>query len=42
LSIDRRMTQHSSLDSSQRAASNGGNFMSLGSMDRKLFAFKNS
>ena len=38
-SIDRRDFYYSSLDSSGRDASNGGRFMSLASLDGKLFAF---
>jgi len=36
-SSDHRETKHSSLDSSQRDASNGGNFMSLKPIDTELF-----
>jgi hypothetical protein len=38
-SIDHRDTYYSSLDSSLRGASNGGQFMSLASLDGKLFVF---
>ena len=37
--ISHRDMYYSSLDSSHRGASNGGQFMSLASLDRKLFAF---
>src|SRR5256885_457669 len=37
--ISRRDMYYSSLDSSRRGALNGGRIMSLGSLDRKLFAF---
>ena len=38
-SIDHRDTYYSSLDSSRRGASNGGQFMSLAPLDGNLFAF---
>ncbi len=38
-SIGRRDFHYISLDSSRRDASNGGRFMSLASLDGKLFAF---
>src|SRR2546421_7749489 len=37
--IGRRDMYYSSLDSSRQGASNSGRFMSLASLDRKLFAF---
>ena len=37
--IGRRDIYYSSLDSSRQGASNGGRFMSLASLDGKLFAF---
>ena len=36
---DRRDLKHSSLESPWRGASNGGIFMSLGSIDEELFTF---
>ena len=36
---DRRDLKHSSLGSPWRSASNGGTYMSLGSIDEELFAF---
>ena len=37
--IDRREMKHNLLDSSDRDESNGSRFVSLGSIDEKLFAF---
>ena len=37
--IGRRDMYYSSLDSSRQGASNGGRFMSLASLDKKLFVF---